>query len=306
MNPTSWGHPVTTGLAKITRAIVVTLAAIAATTLVACGGSNDAVHGPSACPGASKITNTLELMMNDSDVSVMHEGHPHGVPDSYDWYGHPTRHELTTMPDQPLSTFHAIVGWGQVYEEAGGSRSTNTRVQIRNLQTWYRLKQSALAPGVTQQWILADPGVADEPDAAWYDEDFAADVNRPSDHYPLDESLGGGISALPGNGNVFHFYPPSRHPVDLINMESVFTTVQIRLITADTALAVDCEQARFIANVGTDVYPNQSEQPGIAPAIAQGRFRYVTKDWQWFNVIDAPDGNNASYLRSDPPPLNQQ
>lgn len=293
-------------LSTMNRIPILVLAAIAITVLGSCTGDPVAIHGPAACPDATEIANSLDLVMKDSDVSLLNEGDPHGVPESYDWYSHPTRYEMTTMPVETVDEFHAIVGWGEIYEEAGGSKSTNTRVQVRNLQTWYRLKQSVLSPGVTQQWILANPGVVDEPDAAWFDEDFSTNINRPSDHYPLDQSLGGGITGLPGNGYVFHFFPRDRHQVDLIDVEAVFTTVQIRLVTADASLPTDCDQARFIANVGTDVYISQGDEPIIAPAIATGRFRRVTKDWQWFNVINAPDGNDSAYVLSDPPPLNKQ
>jgi len=73
-------------------------------------------------------------------------------------------------------------------------------------------------------------------------------------------------------------------------------------VVADPSQAEDCDQARFLGSVGMDAYPDQSTSLDIAPAFGVGRMRYVTKDWQSFNMLNVPGGDEA-YLRSNPPPL---
>ncbi len=274
---------------------------LAALALDACGNNPTVVaHGTTTCAGGTEIPNSLEQVLSDSDVTLEHEGRPHGVPTSYDWYSHPIRHELTTTPADVLDRYHAMVGWGQIYEDDQGSKSVNTRVQLRNFQTWYHLRDPTGAGAA--DWLLAGPGVVNVPDAAWYNEDFATDISHQSDHTALGPDMGGGVSALPGDSNVFHFYPHGREPVGMRNVDAVFTTAEMRLIRANAALPDDCNKARFMADMGVDVYESESDSPGIAPAIAQGRFRYVTKDWQWFSVIDSPNGNDPAWLDEHPPP----
>jgi len=269
-------------------------------------GDEPASVDPISCAGSAEIPNTSELVVSDSDPTLSHDGHPHGVPSDFSWYSHPTRNDLATTPAETLGQFHAIIGWGQLYEEADGSPATNTRVQVRALQTWYRLRPSAPDGDRAEDWILASPGIVDHPDAAWYEESFANDFNQPSDAETVASGSGGGLTATAGEGHVFHFYPSSRHAVDLTDVEAVFTTVEARLIVADPNGPEDCDRARFIMNVGTDVYEGVAGSVETAPAIDEGRFRYVTKDWQWFNVAQFPGNNDMGYLDAHPLPLNQR
>jgi hypothetical protein len=49
------------------------------------------------------------------------------------------------------------------------------------------------------------------------------------------------------------------------------------------------------------VYPDLSLSLEIAPALGHGRMRYLTKDWQSFNMVVVPN-NDPSYLVQNPPP----
>jgi len=237
---------------------------------------------PGVCSNALGTETPLSTDAIMADMLQPHEAAPHGVPQDYAWYAGADYNDLATMSAEELAPYQAITGWGQVYEAAEGQAAVNTRVQIRHLQAWYKTKSS-------DTWQLASPGVVDVPDGALFPEDMASSSTRPSDYFEVSAELGGGISAVPGNGRVFHYFPPQRHVVALSEIEAVFATVQARLVVADTSQAEDCNQARYLHGSGVDAYPDESTSLEIAPAIAQGRMRLLTPDWEWVSTYYAPN-----------------
>ena len=101
----------------------------------------------------------------------------------------------------------------------------------------------------------------------------------------------GGISVTVGNGYNFHFYAPQRAPFHANRVAGIFTTVEARLIVDDTKLRDDRDRARILINMGCDLWETLSnELPASQPApeVGLGRFKYVTKNWQSFNMISQP------------------
>jgi hypothetical protein len=80
------------------------------------------------------VANSVEQILDN--MKLCHEAIPHGVPSSFDWRKCP-RVDYGNNPGEMT----AMIPWGQVYEEIGGSKSSNTRVQIRNLRTYYLSKK---------------------------------------------------------------------------------------------------------------------------------------------------------------------
>src|ERR1700722_20412068 len=67
-----------------------------------------------------------------SDMIGTSEGLPHGVPLSYDWASGPVVEMGNNANGQ-----QAMTGWGVVYEASQGNPATNTRVNIRNVQSYF-------------------------------------------------------------------------------------------------------------------------------------------------------------------------
>lgn len=224
---------------------------------------------------ADQVPNTLQQVIDDS--TLQHEAKPEGVPSTYSWVDGPTIYHLDQVPPPLLGQFHALEGWGQVYVASGGSKATNVRVQIRNLNTYvFRLSD--------MQWHL----IQDAPMVigAAYTEDFQS---GPSISIPIrDESAnGGGISVKLIPGYNFHFFAPYRAVFSPGNDMAVYTTYEARLIIDNPALPDDRAIARLVADAGCDVYTGMTEvaPAGGEPHVGIGRFVFLTNQWQSFDMM---------------------
>lgn len=229
-------------------------------------------------------TDPLQLIIDD--MSLPHEGKPHGVPANFDWASGPS----VGMGNAP-GEFRAITAWGQLYEDASGNPASNTRVQLRSIRlyvlskadgNWHLLQSSAMVHG------------------AAYVEDFAGDVNKPpAVRYEAD----GTLSVQAGDGYNYHFWPASgRASIDPADIAGVFSTVQARLILDDPNGIDDRASARYLLNMGADYWLSLSaqwDQWKTNGGVAMGRFRYVTPEWQSFNMATL----GPAELRANPPPL---
>ena len=209
------------------------------------------------------------------DVTLPHEGKPHGVPENWDWACQP-RAGMTTPPD----SWTAAIAWGQVYEWAEGNPATNTRVQIKDIEMYY-LSRTDSSWHVLQQTTLVE--------GAAYREDFANDESRPAD---IRSEPGGSLSIMAGNGYNFHFWPASgRTEFPANDVIGCFVTVQARLILDDPEGVDDRSSAKYLMSVGGDwweslnaVWDNWTTNADMGI----GRFRFVTPEWKSFNMISIP------------------
>jgi hypothetical protein len=230
--------------------------------------------------------NSVALIVDD--MRLPHEGAPSGVPESYDWQPGPR----IGYGNEPPDDFSAFIAWGQVYEDAQGSPATNTRVELRDIEAYYLSAK-------TGRWHLIQFDRLVE--GAAYVEDFVDDASVPADIRP---EQGGTISVTFGKGYNFHFWPKSaRVQMDLADIAGVFTTVQARLVVGDLALPDDRAQARYLLSVGADYWRDlvvawQADWSANGD-VAIGRFRYITNEWQSFNMTTVP----AEVLCANPPPL---
>jgi Right handed beta helix region len=148
-----------------------------------------------------------------NNMTLRHEARPHGVPDYYDWADKPR----LGYGNEPPKTWSAITAWGQVYEPVQGNPATNTRVQIKNIQSWILSKKDG-------KWHLVQS--SKDVAGAAYLEDFKGDVNKPADiRYEPD----GIISVTAGDGFNFYFWSSAdRGTIDPNDIAGVFTSVQAR------------------------------------------------------------------------------
>jgi hypothetical protein len=220
------------------------------------------------------------------DMTLPHEGLPHGVPASYNWYSKPRPGEI-----EPKIGWTAAIAWGQVYEWAGGNAATNTRIQIKDLTLYYLSKKD-------NKWHLLQSSV--RVSGANYVENFAGDVNKPAD---IRIESDGSISTTCGGGYNFHFWPVtgrSKFPVN--EVAGCFVTVKARLIVGDNTKPDDRDKARYLMSVGgvwweslTAPWDNFKTNADMGI----GRFRFITNDWKSFNMFSVP----VDTIRKNPPPF---
>jgi hypothetical protein len=221
------------------------------------------------------------------DMEGNNEGHPHGVPLSYDWAVAP----VLVMGNNP-NGWKAITSWGGLYEAAEGNPASNTRVNIRNMQTYVLQKSSG-------RWLLLQN--TNQPDGAAYLENFSGDVSKPAN---VRREADGTISATAGGGYNFHFYPSDRASINPNDIGGVVVVIQARLIVANPSKPDDSNIARYLLGAGADYYPGLTGSwPGNAdfnPGVGLGKMKYVRPEWRSFAMTTM----TQSQLQNNPPPIN--
>jgi hypothetical protein len=230
--------------------------------------------------------NTIQTVIDDSFLP--HEGKLKGVPDHYAWAFVPT-----TGPSFPDEKYNAFTAWGQLYEDASGNPATNTRVQIKNIESWYLSKSDK-----TWHLIQNMQGIG----GANYAEDFANNLNKPAD-IRLEED--GGISVTAGSGYNFHFWPQNRVTIFPNDVRAMYVTFIGRLIVDDTTKPDDRDNAKYLLGAGGDYWTSLDAQwdnfktntdSGI------GRMKYVKKEWRAFNICAQMSEED---FKNFPPPVNR-
>jgi hypothetical protein len=236
---------------------------------------------------APRATGTSVAEQIAGDMQGKNEGYPHGVPLTYEWANGP----VVIMGNNSRG-WQAITSWGAVYVDSKGNPATNTRVNIRDMQT-YLLRQS------TGEWLLLQN--TSSPMGAAYHEDFSGDINRPAD---VRRERDGTVSATAGGGYNFHFYPVNRASINPSDIGGIVVVLGARLIVADPTKPDDRTSARYLCTGGADYYPALSGGwPGNAsfnPGVAIGKLKYVRSDWRSFAMTTL----TQTQLKSNPPPVN--
>jgi len=254
------------------------------------GGSDGGVEETGLDTGSCE--NTVQAIYDD--MHLPHQGHPYGMPSSYDMYQGPVVRGIGSGE----SDFHILVPGGLVYEETERSSSTNTRVQIRNLRgyvldksdnTWKQL------PEVPIEYANSAGDLSGSPTTA-------TDLRQEPE----------GISArlLSGSTDAFQFNTEridihAIYQKDLLELAAqVFVTYEARLILDDEHGEDDRHLAHYVADAGCSVWRRFDSvwEPDFSQNhdIGFGRFKYVTNDWQCFNIVT---DISLSGLQQNPPPL---
>ncbi len=229
-------------------------------------------------------TNSLELIINDMKLEP--DAKPHGVPNDFEWSQGSSVHHLEKIDPKILNKYHAMIAWGQAYFSRESNYNKNIRVQVRNIKG-YVLKKSDYKWHLVQFYQKVIGGA--------YPEDFQG-ISRKID---LRDEPTGGVSAKLQEGRTFHFFSPERGLFDPNNDIAIFTTFQARLILDNSSLK---DKIKIIVNAGADPWESlyNDINPGwIQPGFGVGRFKYLTKNWQSFNMITLTENQTRQF----PPPI---
>lgn len=217
------------------------------------------------------------------EMRLLHEGRPHGVPDSYGW----NRKPRLAMGNNPRR-FKSMVAWGQVYEAAEGSPSNNTRIQIRDMKAYRFSKRD-------RKWYMVQNSVRVA--GAAYREDFKNDFNKPAN---IRSEADGSISVKLDKNYNYHFWPAgSRVNIDPSDLGGILVTVYARLIPDRPQSRIDTSRARYVLNVGGDYWQNQTalwDNFKTNGEIGMGRFKYLTKNWQLFSMTTMAEKDLLCHL----------
>jgi len=179
----------------------------------------------------SKISNDIAQFLYD-EMHLAHEGYPHGVPSSYNWYASSL---LKNAVDEYSEGFKAWTGWGQVYEAEEGNPATNVRVELKNYQAYYLDTNGVWHEIITVENINEGAG---------YTEDYQGDITSSDPNITRFES-NGHMAVLVGNGYNFHFYTP-RMPVPQYGVVQVVSSFDARIIIDDVQGIDDRDKAKII------------------------------------------------------------
>jgi hypothetical protein len=246
----------------------------------------NAASGSSGASGASGASGSLWTEIA-SDMTGQNEAAPAGVPSSFDWAQGPT----ISMGNNP-NGWQAITSWGGVFPAAQGNPSTNTRVNIRDLQLYF-LQAS------TGKWLVLQN--TSQPTGENYLADFEGDQSWPGD---VRTESDGTISINVSAGYCFHFWPQDRASINPNDVGGILAIFQARLIVANPSLPDDRSIAEYVAGAGADYYPaltggwpgNLSYNPGVGT----GKIKYVQSEWRFYSMTTL----SAQQLANNPPPVN--
>ena len=239
-----------------------------------------------------------------NDMTGSHEDNPQGVPSGYAWYSAPQGPYSVPSGDEAVpptncSTtypcpWEAVTTWGSVYPGSAGNASTNTQVNIRNVQLY------SLVGGVWQPLQsangLSDIGFQESP------EDFVSGPYYTVQTGITNTQSDGTIAAIAGecfpSGTLstscspgstlynFHFWPLSRATYTSTS-QGIIACLEARLIPISGAAADDRATANYLVEAGADWYPTltgsiPSSYNGSTPAVFIGKFKHVQANWRSF------------------------
>ncbi len=266
------------------RVVAPTICVVLALMAAACGGGSDsdsppppppdvpAPPGQPPAPPAASLANSVAQVKADAIGS--HEAIPTGLA---------TTGPVVTQRTPPAGTV-AFGGYGELYIVPGHAAS-NTRVQLRNFETyalrggkWTRVQYSERVTGAAYMMNYGGVGTA---------ADVRAEAN--------------GLSVKPVSGTVFRFWPQSgltgfaQSPVPFNNAEAVFTTVQARLVT-DAGQVDDRGRARMVVSTAADWVNTGALYATGIPSVTNilagtpmgvGKLRLVDNEWRAMNFQTA-------------------
>jgi hypothetical protein len=192
-------------------------------------------------------------------------------------------------------------------------RSSNTRVQIRNIRLMVR----------RNSWSVVN--VTNAPDSNVYHNDIVTSAGRKAIRFEPESNGGGSSHLISDDGTqIIHGYPGYFRITNPWELTGIAVDFEMRLILDDPRGPDDRHLARYLAHIGCDLYPsefnfwrgnnyNATPAVGYWPAVAGSAFLRVTNEWQGMALTTYYPGGELergpsmpwlddSWLKADPPP----
>ena len=209
------------------------------------------------------------------------QGHPLGVPTSWNWY-------QGWNPDgqlAPPSNFTSVTGWGQVYPESGAPTDSNpsASVQTANFQTYVHLTSGA--------WVQVQNQSTDPIAGAHFLADFSGNSSVPWNETTLSD--GSASVDAPQSGYNDHFWPGSRGTYAPGTVDGVFV---------EASMKTNDPNANLVADLGADWWRDSSAPyvDGFSNNPGAGSSDWVKLTTEWQNLYFT--SLSPQQLQADPPP----
>lgn len=238
----------------------------------------------------STYSGSLDPSYSDAWLTA-NEFNPDGVPNTYSWYSNAAQQGWMNLP--PLD-YSAVSVWGQIYTYGGYTPTgSNTRVQIRNIETW--IKSIA-----TNVWTKVQFSTV--PTGSSFVSDFVNESSVAAS--AKDESAnGGGISVVSGNGYNYHFWSGARGVINPIDIAAVYSKFDARLVLDKSSGTDDRASSKYIASAGADYWRNSTSvwasDWSNNGSVVGGIFKRVDNNWKAFSCSTIP----VVQMTANPPTL---
>ena len=231
-------------------------------------------------------SNTIDLVLEDSVGRNPHEAELAGAPDDPSFGFHLRGRDKNGVNPR----FNAALGWGQVYQAAGTRPVDNVSVQVRNMDL-------AVYDYSSNRWFQVRED--EEIGGLYFLESFRGDISGASDRV----TYGGDTIEAPvfppdlyrsverdfGEGVNFHFFHERRGEIDIQRDQEFLSNFEARLVLTDPNGPDNLAEAQVLMGAGADIW-REVTTDGFDPEfrdhfdVGIGRHRFLTTDWQPFNM----------------------
>lgn len=236
--------------------------------------------------GTGSTSSSSSAAQIAADMQGSNEGHPDGVPASYDWGNGPVIGLGNNFAPQA-----ALEWWGCLFTGPSGNPATNTLVNVRSVGLYVLSKSTGIWTGYSFPYSQISSDT--------FSADFVVDYGT---SVAMRQETDGSFSFSVAAGQVSHFYAPyPRISVNPNDIGGIVAIMEARLILKNANGTDDRSVASYLLGSGVDPYP-ATTGAGIQnnQSVGNGKLKYVEDNWRSFAMTTL----SQSQLASNPPPVN--
>lgn len=184
------------------------------------------------------------------------------------------------------ASWKALGIWATIYQQEGHELSKNTGIEFKNMKLYGYSKRLG--------WRLIEHA---NPTGSFYDENFTNDSSKnfTSNFFNSKDTKTSKVK-LDNKTKGFNYHPFGEQndltEIDMLDIEYVFSRMDIRLVTWDTTLPSDIDDAKYVANIGADWWVEKGsywkEDWSSNRDVCVGQFRTITEDWKSLYMCSVP------------------
>ena len=184
------------------------------------------------------------------------------------------------------ASWKALGIWATIYQQEGHELSKNTGIEFKNMKLYGYSKRLG--------WRLIEHA---NPTGSFYDENFTNDSSKnfTSNFFNSKDTKTSKVK-LDTKTKGFNYHPFGEQndltEIDMLDIEYVFSRMDIRLVTWDTTLPSDIDDAKYVANIGADWWVEKGsywkEDWSSNRDVCVGQFRTITEDWKSLYMCSVP------------------
>lgn len=184
------------------------------------------------------------------------------------------------------ASWKALGIWATIYQQYSHELSKNTGIEFKNMKLYGYSKRLG--------WRLIEHA---NPTGSFYDENFTNDSSKnfTSNFFNSKDTKTSKVK-LDTKTKGFNYHPFGEQndltEIDMLDIEYVFSRMDIRLVTWDTTLPSDIDDAKYVANIGADWWVEKGsywkEDWSSNRDVCVGQFRTITEDWKSLYMCSVP------------------